>query len=225
MPVAAMLSGAVHQPVDLALGEVAPLDCQAYDAWGAFLGCRFHADRPCLRLQTVSLYTFIEQSDRTMSANWNEGSIATPDDLVDQLVRDPSGSGRSESLTVRCCWAWPLRRRRAGLESAPAPIRRRRCRRSARPEPCADHGDWRRTVRPGNPAAPSARRKPVSRPRGEDSTPIGWRMGGGGRGSCAGLREHQCANHRMPPCRLIAPPRNQRRGSARNMVAKHTPHP
>jgi len=26
---------------------------------------------------------------------------AHPDDLVDQLVRDPSGSGRSESLTVR----------------------------------------------------------------------------------------------------------------------------
>src|SRR5262249_60977190 len=49
----------------------------------------------------LSLYTFIEQSERTMSANWNEGSIATPDDLVDQLVRDPSGSGRSESLTVR----------------------------------------------------------------------------------------------------------------------------
>src|SRR6516165_6854568 len=43
-----------------------------------------------------------------MSANWNEGSIATPDDLVDQLVRDPSGSGRSESLTVRRLQrAWP----------------------------------------------------------------------------------------------------------------------
>jgi len=35
---------------------------------------------------------------RTTSANWNEGSIATLDDLVDQLVRDPSGSGRSERL-------------------------------------------------------------------------------------------------------------------------------
>jgi len=33
-----------------------------------------------------------------MSANWNEGSLATPDDQVDQLVRDPSGSGRSERL-------------------------------------------------------------------------------------------------------------------------------
>src|SRR5262249_19806885 len=33
MPIAAMLAGAVHQPLDLALGEVAPLDCQVYDAW------------------------------------------------------------------------------------------------------------------------------------------------------------------------------------------------
>src|SRR5262249_50238242 len=49
MAVAAMLSGAVHQPLDLALGEVTPLDCQVYDAWGAFLGCGFHADKPCLR--------------------------------------------------------------------------------------------------------------------------------------------------------------------------------
>ena len=54
-----------------------------------------------MRLLLYMLYAFIEQSKRTMSANWNEGSIATPDDLVDQLVRDPSGSGRSESLTVR----------------------------------------------------------------------------------------------------------------------------
>jgi hypothetical protein len=101
MPIAAMLSGAVHQPVDLALGEIASLDCQVYDAWCAFLGCRFHADKLCLRALLYRLYAFIEQSKRTMNANWNEGSIATPDDLVDQLVCDPSGSGRSESLTVR----------------------------------------------------------------------------------------------------------------------------
>jgi len=52
-------------------------------------------------LRDFRKHAFIEQSKRAMSANWNEGSIATPDDLVDQLVRDPSGSGRSESLTVR----------------------------------------------------------------------------------------------------------------------------
>jgi hypothetical protein len=45
MAVAAMLAGAVHQALDLALGEVAPLDCQVYDAWGAFLGCRFHRNK------------------------------------------------------------------------------------------------------------------------------------------------------------------------------------
>ena len=49
MPIAAVLARAVYQPVDLALGEIAPLDCQVYDAWGAFLGCRFHADKLCLR--------------------------------------------------------------------------------------------------------------------------------------------------------------------------------
>src|SRR5215831_1908841 len=49
MPVAAMLPSTVHQPVNLALGEVASLNCQIYDAWCAFLGCRFHADKPCLR--------------------------------------------------------------------------------------------------------------------------------------------------------------------------------
>ena len=48
MAVAAMLSGAVHQPVDLALGEIASLDCQVYDAWGAFLGCRFHRGKTSL---------------------------------------------------------------------------------------------------------------------------------------------------------------------------------
>ena len=48
--IAAVLARAVHQPVDLALGEIASLDCQVYDAWGAFLGCRFHAGKPCLRV-------------------------------------------------------------------------------------------------------------------------------------------------------------------------------
>src|SRR5262245_38192380 len=50
MAVAAMLAGAVHQALDLALGRVAALDCQVYDAWCAFLGCRFHADKPRLRV-------------------------------------------------------------------------------------------------------------------------------------------------------------------------------
>src|SRR6516225_9324210 len=50
MPIAAVLARAVHQALDLALGEVSPLDCQVYDAWCAFLGCRFHAYKLCLRV-------------------------------------------------------------------------------------------------------------------------------------------------------------------------------
>ena len=50
MPIAAVLARGVDQALDLALGEIALLDCQVYDAWGAFLGCRFHADKLCLRV-------------------------------------------------------------------------------------------------------------------------------------------------------------------------------
>src|SRR6516165_4562924 len=42
MPVAAMLAGVVHQPLDFALGEIASFNCQVYDVWSALLGCRFH---------------------------------------------------------------------------------------------------------------------------------------------------------------------------------------
>src|SRR5215467_4364990 len=45
MPVAAILASAVHQSLDLALGEIAPLDCQVYDVWSALLGSRFHRDK------------------------------------------------------------------------------------------------------------------------------------------------------------------------------------
>src|SRR5262249_6374784 len=59
MPIAAVLARAVHQALDLALGEIASLDCQVYDAWGAFLGCRFHAGKPCLRDSYCIYYTRI----------------------------------------------------------------------------------------------------------------------------------------------------------------------
>src|SRR5262245_55061399 len=71
MPVAAMLSGAVHQPLDLALGEVSPLGCQVYDAWGAFLGCRFHADKLYLRASYCIAYTPFLHS--------RKGTQASPD--------------------------------------------------------------------------------------------------------------------------------------------------
>ena len=45
MPVAVVLARAVDQAFDLALGEMASLDCQVYDAWCAFFGCRFHSDK------------------------------------------------------------------------------------------------------------------------------------------------------------------------------------
>src|SRR5215831_2441803 len=57
MPVAAVLAGTVHQPLDLALGEVASFNCQVYDGWCTFLGCRFHADKPCLRATYCFAYT------------------------------------------------------------------------------------------------------------------------------------------------------------------------
>src|SRR5262249_25597778 len=62
MPIAAMLTGTVDQPLDLALGEVAPLDCQVYDAWSAFLGCRFHADKLCLPVSYCICYTLLLHS-------------------------------------------------------------------------------------------------------------------------------------------------------------------
>ena len=65
MPIAAVLARTVHQPLDLALGEVAPLDCQVYGAWGAFLGCRFHADKLCLRVSDCLDYTLFLHSRRS----------------------------------------------------------------------------------------------------------------------------------------------------------------
>jgi hypothetical protein len=47
MSVAAMLAGAIHQPLDLALGEIESFNCQVYGVWCAFIECRFHADKPC----------------------------------------------------------------------------------------------------------------------------------------------------------------------------------
>jgi hypothetical protein len=59
MPVAAILASAVHQPLDLALGEVAPLDCQVYDAWAFALAPSARRGRavplPQLRPATISL--------------------------------------------------------------------------------------------------------------------------------------------------------------------------
>jgi hypothetical protein len=42
MAIAAMLAGTVHQALDLALGEIASLDCQVYGGRSAVPGSRFH---------------------------------------------------------------------------------------------------------------------------------------------------------------------------------------
>jgi hypothetical protein len=45
MTVTAVLASAIHQALDLALGEIASLDCQVYDTWCAFFGPRFHRNK------------------------------------------------------------------------------------------------------------------------------------------------------------------------------------
>jgi hypothetical protein len=71
MAVATILASAVHQALDLALGEIASLDCQVYDGWSAFPGLRFHRAKTFL----TKLYTFLEQSNwrllsRSRLINW-----------------------------------------------------------------------------------------------------------------------------------------------------------
>src|SRR5262249_3659772 len=79
MPVAAMLACAVHQPLDLALGEIAPFYCQVYDGWCAVLGCRFHADKPCLRAAYCLAYTPFLHSRKARSGCMERIAIAMQD--------------------------------------------------------------------------------------------------------------------------------------------------
>src|SRR5947207_9241775 len=71
MPVAAMLAGAVHQPLDLALGEIASFNCQVYDVWCALLGSRFHGDKLCLRVSDCISYTPLLNSQLTRDVAWH----------------------------------------------------------------------------------------------------------------------------------------------------------
>src|SRR5262249_38158199 len=102
MPIAAMLAGAVHQPLDLALGEVAPLDCQVYDAWCAFLGCRFHADKLCLRLpQTVKLIHFFCTVVKGRSGCMERIAIAIQDRGAGEGAQH-GGAGRGPTSFLSC---------------------------------------------------------------------------------------------------------------------------
>src|SRR5215475_14604823 len=87
MPIAAMLSGAINQPLELALGEIAPFDCQVYDAWGAFLGYRFHADKPCLRVSYCIGYTsFLHSQSQWRSYRLGRPKIGTTERKVRRLL-------------------------------------------------------------------------------------------------------------------------------------------
>src|SRR5262249_26265131 len=79
MPVAAMLSGAVDQPLDLALGEIASFNCQVYDVWSAALGCRFHAGKPCLRVSYFMGYMLFFLSRKARSGCMERIAIAMQD--------------------------------------------------------------------------------------------------------------------------------------------------
>src|SRR5262245_3161431 len=63
MPVAAMLACAVHQPLDLALGETAPFDCQVFDGWSAFSGPRFHRNKALI---LEAYWFFLEQFNQQL---------------------------------------------------------------------------------------------------------------------------------------------------------------
>jgi hypothetical protein len=41
MAVSANLASSVHEPLDLALGEIAALDCEVFSVWCAGIGCLF----------------------------------------------------------------------------------------------------------------------------------------------------------------------------------------
>src|SRR5262249_8953335 len=111
MPVAAMLTGAVHQPLDLALGEVASPDCQVYDAWAAFPGCRFHADKPCLRVPYCIVYKCFLHSRKGKSGCMERIAIAMQAQWRMEApgrVRGMRAAARAARLTSFCLGAEPL---------------------------------------------------------------------------------------------------------------------
>ena len=101
MPVAAMLSGAVHQPLDLALGEIASFNCQVYGVWRAFLGCRFHADKPYLRVSYSIAYTPFLHSRKGRSGCVERIAIAMQDGGAGAGAQH-GGAGREANLILSC---------------------------------------------------------------------------------------------------------------------------
>jgi hypothetical protein len=107
MPITAMLAGTVHQPLDLALGEVASLDCQVYDAWCAFVVCRFHADKRSLRVSYCIAYTFFLHSCKGKSGCMERIAIAMQDGGAGTDARHEAAA-RAARPTSFCLAAEPL---------------------------------------------------------------------------------------------------------------------
>jgi len=88
------------------LGEVAPRDCQVYDAWGAFLGCRFHADKLCLRVADCLAYMpFLHSRKGTQASPRRQiggpargvpARMGMPLNRQGGRVRAPLGGGRAK---------------------------------------------------------------------------------------------------------------------------------
>src|SRR5262245_65967666 len=92
MPVAAVLASAVHQTLDLALGEIAPSNCQIYDVWCAFFGCRFHADKLWPRAFYCICYTFFLHSRKGRSGR--SCTVIAMQDEGAGAVAQHGGAGR-----------------------------------------------------------------------------------------------------------------------------------
>src|SRR6516164_929153 len=109
MPVATMLASAVHQPLDLTLGEIALLDCQVYDAWCAFFGCRFHADKLSLCVSYCIAYTLFLHSRKGRSGCMERIAIAMQDGGAGAAAQHGGAGARGQPhfclATERLCGA------------------------------------------------------------------------------------------------------------------------
>ena len=102
-----MLAGAVHQALDLALGEIASLDCQVYDAWSVFFECRFHADKLCLRVADCLGHMPFLHSRKGRTGCMERIAIAMPDGGAGAGARHEAAA-RAARPTSFCLAAEPL---------------------------------------------------------------------------------------------------------------------